>query len=68
MNKTKLLKILNPLIMLNLVIQVISGVLLEDHHWIKELHEVSGVILCIFTVIHLYLNFAWIKNQYLKKS
>lgn len=67
--KTKALKILNPILLL-LVLLVLTGLIgyliTELDPWYK-LHEISGILLLAGGLLHLILNWGWVRATYLKK-
>jgi hypothetical protein len=76
MDKTNLLKVVNPLLFISLVIQAVTGVIAALHLFmsnpklfeaIMELHEHNGFVFVSLAAIHLYLNWNWIRAQFLKR-
>ncbi len=73
MNKRTLLKIVNVILAVLILNQAITALL---HDFITRnvfgyLHEGGGVTLFIFALVHVYLNWAWVKSNLLhgkKKS
>ena len=70
MNRTKLLKILNPLMGLLFVTQIVSGL---GHHYIPLsifhfIHDDGGQLLTVLVIAHVGLNWPWIKGAYLKRQ
>lgn len=73
MNKLKALRIINLLLMIVFFFLASSGLL----YWIGWLdipystfsliHPITGLSLVILVILHLILNFNWIKANYLKK-
>lgn len=67
--KKFVLKILNPVIALLLLNQsftaLISGAL--SHELFEKLHQTGGALLLLGAVIHLLLNWNWVKATYFKK-
>ena len=70
MNKTKTLKILNPLLAVLVLNQPLSIYLYEaTHHEAFEfLHVGGGVLLVIGAALHLILNWGWVKVNFLPKN
>lgn len=68
--KKFVLKVLNPIIALLLLNQVstalISGALSRE--LFEKIHETGGFLLFLGVVIHLLLNWNWVKTTYLKKK
>lgn len=70
MNRTKLLKIINPILFILILSQGTTGL---GHEYIPgELFEVihfnGGRLIILFVIIHLALNWGWVKSNYFKKS
>jgi Domain of unknown function (DUF4405) len=70
MNKTKALKIINPILAILILNQPLSGLLLSVTHWefFEDLHVICGVLLFVFAVVHVMLNWKWVTSTYRKKS
>ncbi len=66
MKNSTILKILNPILLLVLINQVVTGTLGPKlPAWAFETFHVGGAILLVFLVLaHLALNFNWIKTNY----
>lgn len=67
MGKTSVLKIVNPVIALLLLCQVCSALLmitLGDEIF-ETLHKTGGVLLAGGVLLHLSLNWNWVKASYL---
>jgi hypothetical protein len=76
MNKTILLKVVNPLLFISLAIQAITGVIAAFHLFISnpklfesiaELHEHNGFLFVALGATHICLNWGWIKAQFFKR-
>ncbi len=72
MNRNAMLKILNPLLGLLIVNQILTGLLADELFKVSPnafeiLHEGGGVALSVGVVLHVILNWAWIKATYFKK-
>ena len=73
MNKRNLLKIVNVIIGI-LILNQATTALLSDilpHSVFEVLHEGGGVTLFVVVLVHVYLNWAWVKANLLpgrKKS
>ena len=77
MNKQLALKIVNPLLFVALIVQALTGVALAFHlffsrpklyEMIGELHEHTGLVFVALALIHLYLNWGWVKSQFAKRK
>lgn len=72
MNRQKLLRALNPLLLLSLAVQagtaalIIFGKKAPFSLDLFELHERNGVLLIALAVAHLALNWGWVRANYLK--
>lgn len=66
----KILKILNPILFLT-VIFTLLGLLgyktTETDLWYK-LHIISGTLFFLAAILHLILNWGWVKASYLKRK
>ena len=77
MNKIVLLKITNPFLFISMLAQVCTGIILffdlftgrpRLFEMIAQIHRYNGVVLAALVVVHLLLNWGWIKAQFLKSS
>jgi hypothetical protein len=67
MNKIKILKALNPLLLLLFLLQVTTGLLMAAGVGGAFLvHVACGACLVLAGVAHLVLNWNWVKMQYFK--
>jgi hypothetical protein len=68
--KKFVLKVLNPIIALLILNQVFSALLhgALSNKLFEKIHETGGFLLFIGVVIHLFLNWGWVKATYLKKK
>lgn len=68
MNKSAILKYLNPLLGLLFLLQASSGLMLKlaPNKIAGEIHELLGPIFVIVVLLHFYLNYNWIKSTYFK--
>ncbi len=68
--KNKALKILNPILLL-LALLVLVGLLgyvfTEENFW-RELHELGGILFLAGALLHLILNWGWVRASYLKRK
>jgi len=71
MDKTKLLKMVNPVLFISAVIQIITSILIFSgllrSKEVAELHEYNGIVFIVLVLIHIYLNWGWVKSQILKR-
>ena len=69
MNKNTALKIVNPILAILILNQPLSGLLLSVTHWefFEGLHVVGGVLLFLFAVVHVMLNWKWVTANFRKK-
>ena len=67
MNKRNLLKIVNVLLAILILNQATSALFkdLLPHELFESLHEGGGVTLFIVALVHVYLNWAWVKSNLL---
>lgn len=72
-----LLKILNLILLLSGIIQIFTGLSLALRMFssninmlraVAELHEYNGFVFTGLVLVHILLNWAWIKRQYFTKS
>ena len=67
----KVLKYLNPLLLLAFLSTVVSMFLyklpgaMNGSEFLGEMHETSGIIFVGLAVLHIYFNWGWIKIQML---
>ena len=69
MKKNTVLKILNPIIALLLLCQASTALLMSalGHGAVEEIHETGGILLALGVLLHLILNWKWVKSSYFKK-
>ena len=70
MNKRGLLKIVNVLLAILILNQATTGLLsgILPHSLFEFLHEGGGVTIFIVVLVHVYLNWAWVKANLLRGS
>lgn len=68
--KKFILKVINPIIALLLLSQVFSALLhgALSHELFEKVHKTGGFLLFLGAVIHLLLNWGWVKATYFKKN
>ncbi|HRY84368.1 MAG TPA: DUF4405 domain-containing protein [Candidatus Cloacimonadota bacterium] len=66
--KIKALKIVNPILALVFILIIVSLVWLKINgsETAAEMHELCGQIFGILAIVHIYLNWAWIKLNIFK--
>ncbi|MCX8065304.1 MAG: hypothetical protein N3G21_09060 [Candidatus Hydrogenedentes bacterium] len=69
MNKSILLKFVNPILGVLFLNQALTGFFHHSlsHKTFELLHEGGAIILVTFTIAHVYLNWGWIKSNFLKR-
>lgn len=65
MQKTQILKILNPILAVLLAFQLLAGPLPDLVPY--NVHRLTGILLGIGIGLHLYLNWSWIRANLLKR-
>ncbi|HOO76316.1 MAG TPA: DUF4405 domain-containing protein [bacterium] len=70
MNRSRALKVLNPLLALVFLTQILSGVFHEylDHDVFEVVHETGGIVLAGLVVLHVGLNWNWVKATFFGKK
>ncbi len=70
MKKNTMHKILNPILLVLMANQLITGVGHRNfsHETFEFLHEGGGVLLAVLAGVHLILNFNWVKASYFGKG
>ena len=68
--RNSVLKVLNPILGVLLVNQVATGLLHGSlsHEAYEILHEGAGILLAAAAVLHVILNWNWVKANFLKRS
>lgn len=68
MMKSKLLMIVNPLLFVSIMIQFITGILMDEFHFklAHDLHVTNVFALEALFVCHIILNWSWIKTNLLR--
>ena len=67
MNKITLLKISTPVLALLFVTQIVSGFLITIEMFFS-IHKWVGRIFVLFIILHVVLNWNWIKANYFRKK
>jgi hypothetical protein len=70
MKKNTVLKILNPILGVLLINQVLMGLLHDilPHKVFEVLHEGGGIVFAIVVILHIILNWNWIKANFFRKA
>jgi hypothetical protein len=71
MDKMKLLKKLNPVLGISFLLQAISVVFMVLEMapgWLYKVHAINGMIFILIVLVHITLNWSWIKVNFLKKK
>jgi hypothetical protein len=74
MDKTKMLQIVNPILFLVVMLQALSGLIFIFHlqvlpmAFVGEFHEYNGLVLVALALVHLALNWGWVKSNFLRKK
>jgi hypothetical protein len=68
MTKPKMLKFLNPIIFVLFLAQGITGFLMSFSTAAYEVHSRLIWVLFFGIIMHIYLNWAWIKTTFFKKK
>ena len=73
MNKSMLLKIINPILILLFLSQALTGIFHDavqelSYESFKIIHGIGGYVFAAIAVFHFYLNWNWIKNNFLKRK
>jgi len=74
MSRVKLLRIVNILLALVFLSISVSGIIQMlspgtiPYLQFKQIHPLTGMLLIILVLVHVYLNWNWIKANYLKKK
>lgn len=76
MNDAILLRWVNPVLLISVIVQAVTGVILYFDLFISspaifrtmaEAHKHNGLILTALIITHIYLNWSWFKAQLFKK-
>ena len=70
MSRNAMLKVVNPLLFLALLVQAVTGIGMWLFGWetIEDVHVVFGVMLLVLAVVHLTLNWWWVRVAYRRGS
>ncbi len=68
MNRQKALKTLNPVMFVVLLYQGATGFLrFSFYEHFKLMHPIAGMLLLLLGLLHLSLNWPWVKANYLSR-
>jgi drug/metabolite transporter (DMT)-like permease len=67
-NRTNMLKYINPVIAILIVSQLLSALFSEilPDEIFEAWHKGGGILLLIGVLLHLFLNWGWVKSTYFK--
>jgi len=66
MNRQKALRTLNPVMLLVLLYQGVTGIFrFSFYEHFKLMHPIFGFVLLLLGVLHLILNWPWVRSNYL---
>jgi hypothetical protein len=70
MKKNTAHKILNPILLALILNQIATGVFGRElsHEAFEFLHKGGGIVFACLAVVHLVLNFSWVKASYFSKQ
>jgi heme A synthase len=70
MKKNTILKIINPILFLLIISQAVTGLLhlKLSPETFETIHEGGGIVLVGLVIVHLILNFNWIRASYFHKQ
>jgi hypothetical protein len=70
MSNSAALRVLNPLLLVVLLAQGTTGVGLGLFNWeaVEDFHAISGVTLLVLGLVHLGLNWRWVRTAYRKHA
>ncbi len=70
MKRNTLLKMLNPILAILIINQIASGMFHDylDHETFEILHEGGGILFSLGILLHVILNWGWIKVNFFKKA
>lgn len=69
MKKTSILKIINPLLFIIALLQAVTGAIyfLGGNGLNSIIHMIGGAVMAGLAVIHIFLNWGWVKSNYFNK-
>lgn len=68
MSKNKILLITNPLMGLLVISQLVTGLNADRlGKWFDTVHVIPGILLAVLVVVHVVLNWPWVRTSYFKR-
>ena len=69
MKRNMMLKLLNPILAVLFVSQIMTGIFHGSlpHEVFEIMHEGGGMLLALAALLHVVLNWNWIRTTYLKR-
>jgi len=70
MKRATALKVLNPILAVVVANQIVTGLSRETipYETFEVMHGGGGILVAVAVVLHVVLNWNWVKATYLKKS
>ena len=69
MKRQKALKIINPVMFLLVIYQGVTGFFrMSMYEHFKAAHPLAGALLLALAIVHLGLNWPWVKSQYSRRK
>jgi hypothetical protein len=66
--RVKILKVLNPILLIAVAHQFMSGLVPSLYgEWNYPIHQVGAYVILGFVLMHLALNWGWIRSTYLTR-
>ena len=76
MNRSEVLKISNLFLFISMLAQILTGIILFFDLFVMngalfklmiEVHKYNGLIITVLIVVHLMLNWGWIRSQFFRR-
>lgn len=70
MKRNSVLKMVNPILGICFINQVVTGLIhgMLSHDVYEILHEGGGIVFALLALIHVILNWNWIRTSYFRKA
>jgi len=70
MKRNTVLKILNPILGILVVNQILTGIFADSlpGNTFEILHQGGGIVFSVLVVLHVILNWNWVKANFFKRS